>query len=76
MALPYQDPDRPASDRARDLLSRMTLEEKTAQMHALWLILSEDGEHRPDACRPQRPGHGVDELVDGHRVGRSPRAGR
>jgi beta-glucosidase len=25
----------------------MTLEEKAAQMHALWLILSEDGEHRP-----------------------------
>jgi beta-glucosidase len=25
----------------------MTFEEKAAQMHALWLILSEDGRHRP-----------------------------
>jgi beta-glucosidase len=47
MTLPYQDPRRPIEDRARDLLSRMTFEEKAAQMHALWLILSEDGEHRP-----------------------------
>lgn len=31
--------------RVSDLLSRMTLEEKYAQMHAFWLILSEDGNH-------------------------------
>ena len=43
----YQDPSRPIDQRARDLLGRMTLEEKAAQMHALWLLLSEDGEHRP-----------------------------
>ena len=47
MAFPYLDPNKPTSDRARDLLARMSLEEKIAQMHALWLILSEDGEHRP-----------------------------
>src|SRR5215212_257514 len=47
MSFPYQDPGRPPADRARDLLSRMTFEEKVAQMHALWLILSEDGRHRP-----------------------------
>jgi beta-glucosidase len=47
MPLPYQDPANATEGRAKDLLSRMTLEEKTAQMHALWLILSEDGEHRP-----------------------------
>jgi beta-glucosidase-like glycosyl hydrolase len=47
MTHPYLDPARPAEQRARDLLSRMTLEEKIAQMHALWLILSEDGDHRP-----------------------------
>jgi beta-glucosidase len=47
MALPYQDPGGSVEKRANDLLSRMTLEEKIAQMHALWLILSEDGEHRP-----------------------------
>lgn len=43
----YQDPTRTVSDRARDLLARMTLDEKIAQLHAFWLILSEDGNHRP-----------------------------
>jgi len=47
MSHPYQDPGRSAEDRARDLLARMTFEEKAAQMHALWLILAEDGQHRP-----------------------------
>jgi beta-glucosidase-like glycosyl hydrolase len=47
MSSPYRDPTRSPADRAGDLLSRMSFEEKVAQMHALWLILSEDGEHRP-----------------------------
>ena len=47
MSHPYQDASRPVDERASDLLSRMTFEEKAAQMHALWLILSEDGQHRP-----------------------------
>jgi beta-glucosidase-like glycosyl hydrolase len=47
MSHPYQDPARSVDARARDLLARMTFEEKAAQMHALWLILSEDGRHRP-----------------------------
>jgi beta-glucosidase-like glycosyl hydrolase len=47
MTHPYLDTRRSAEERARDLVGRMTLEEKAAQMHALWLILSEDGEHRP-----------------------------
>ena len=44
---PYQDPSRSVADRARDLLGRMTLDEKIAQLHAFWLLLSEDGEHKP-----------------------------
>ena len=47
MACPYKDPARSVPERVKDLLSRMTFEEKTAQMHALWLILSEDDRHRP-----------------------------
>lgn len=42
----YKDPAQPVADRVRDLLGRMSLDEKIAQMHAFWLILSEDGEHR------------------------------
>jgi len=47
MALPYQDSTRSVPERVNDLVPRMTFEEKAAQMHALWLILSEDGQHRP-----------------------------
>ena len=42
----YKDPAQPLAARVDDLLARMTLEEKIAQMHAFWLILSESGEHR------------------------------
>ena len=41
----YKDPSETIEARTADLLSRMTLEEKIAQMHAIWLFLSEDGEH-------------------------------
>jgi beta-glucosidase-like glycosyl hydrolase len=47
MPHPYQEPGRAIERRVDDLLRRMTFEEKAAQMHALWLILAEDGEHRP-----------------------------
>ena len=35
-ALPYQDPKLPVEQRVADLLSRMTLEEKVAQMEGAW----------------------------------------
>ncbi|SEJ93120.1 beta-glucosidase [Sphingobium sp. AP50] len=34
--LPYRDATLPVADRVRDLLSRMTLEEKAAQMRCIW----------------------------------------
>jgi beta-glucosidase len=46
MSAIYQDAHRPVNERVADLLSRMTAEEKFAQMHAYWLILSSDGDHR------------------------------
>lgn len=46
MSTIYQDPGRPVSERVADLLARMTPEEKFAQMHGLWLILAENGEHQ------------------------------
>jgi beta-glucosidase-like glycosyl hydrolase len=42
---PYQDPKLPVSERIDDLLARMTLEEKQAQLHGLWMVLAPDGRH-------------------------------
>ncbi|MBC7681511.1 MAG: glycoside hydrolase family 3 protein, partial [Ferruginibacter sp.] len=42
----YKDPAQPISARVLDLLERMTLDEKIAQMHAFWLVLSPDGQHQ------------------------------
>jgi beta-glucosidase-like glycosyl hydrolase len=47
MSLPYQNPELSPEVRTWDLLARMTLDEKLAQLHALWLLLSPDGNHRP-----------------------------
>lgn len=46
MSAIYKDARRPVNERVADLLSRMTAEEKFAQMHAYWLILSSEGDHR------------------------------
>ncbi|HEY2455256.1 MAG TPA: glycoside hydrolase family 3 N-terminal domain-containing protein [Scandinavium sp.] len=42
----YKDARRPVAERVADLLARMTPEEKFAQMHAYWLVLNENGDHR------------------------------
>jgi beta-glucosidase len=41
----YKSAKHSIGDRASDLLGRMTIDEKIAQMHAFWLFLSEDGQH-------------------------------
>src|SRR3954447_20461699 len=40
---PWRDPALPAAARVDDLLSRMTLEEKTAQLYGVWVGASTDG---------------------------------
>lgn len=42
----YKNANNTVETRVADLLGRMTLEEKIAQLHAIWLVLSEDGKHR------------------------------
>jgi beta-xylosidase len=52
---PYKDSQLSIAQRVSDLLGRMTLPEKIAQMYSHWLILSADGNHRirTDAfCQP------------------------
>jgi beta-glucosidase len=42
----YRNPDAPIDARVSDLFARMTLDEKIAQLHAVWLKLSADGHHQ------------------------------
>ena len=42
---PWRDPALPAAVRVDDLLSRMTLEEKTAQLYGVW-VGAADGRRR------------------------------
>ncbi len=43
-AEPWRDPSRPATERVADLLSRMTLAEKLAQLGSVWVGASGDGD--------------------------------
>jgi beta-glucosidase len=52
----YKDPERPVEERVSDLLQRMTLSEKTAQMHCVWqsknqLLLDSTGHFDPEKAR-------------------------
>ena len=40
----WRDPARPAGERVADLLGRMTLEEKIAQLGSIWMGASGDGD--------------------------------
>lgn len=46
MTYSYKNSALSPEQRAADLLSLMTLDEKIAQLHAFWLLLSPDGNHR------------------------------
>ncbi|QIJ64249.1 glycoside hydrolase family 3 N-terminal domain-containing protein [Streptomyces sp. JB150] len=43
MSTPWRDPALPTAARVEDLLSRMTLEEKTAQLYGVWVGADTDG---------------------------------
>ncbi|HEY0686908.1 MAG TPA: glycoside hydrolase family 3 N-terminal domain-containing protein [Steroidobacter sp.] len=56
---PYKDPSLPVEQRVQDLLSRMTLEEKIAQITAVWSkkndLLDANGKFNPDAAKRLYP---------------------
>ncbi|WEO95841.1 glycoside hydrolase family 3 N-terminal domain-containing protein [Streptomyces sp. FXJ1.172] len=63
---PWRDPALPADARVADLLSRMTLEEKAAQLYGVWVGAATDGDgvaplQREMAAGPA--GHDWDELI-------------
>ncbi|MEU5631996.1 glycoside hydrolase family 3 N-terminal domain-containing protein [Streptomyces rishiriensis] len=62
---PWRDPALPAAARVDDLLSRMTLEEKTAQLYGVWVGAATDGDgvapHQHDMSAD--PAEDYDELI-------------
>ncbi|MGW1726893.1 beta-xylosidase/alpha-l-arabinosidase [Streptomyces sp. NPDC002306] len=63
---PWRDPALPAATRVDDLLARMTLEEKTAQLYGVWVGAATDGDgvapHQHDMTA-ERPDREWDELI-------------
>jgi len=70
----YKDRSRPVPERVRDLMERMTPQEKFAQLHAFWLVLAESGSHRArpgesfvggsdDASVQRRLAHGMGQIT-------------
>ena len=57
---PWRDPALPAATRVDDLLSRMTLEEKIAQLYGVWVGAADDGggvaPHQHDMAAPTTTG--------------------
>ena len=62
----YKDPSQPVDARVADLLSRMTLEEKVAQLTTLWSgknrLLDDDGRLDPEKASVEIP-HGIGQIA-------------
>jgi beta-glucosidase len=59
----YLDPTHPVEDRVSDLLSRMTLDEKLAQLSAVWVFeLLDDGALSPEKAQAQL-GDGIGQIT-------------
>jgi beta-xylosidase len=60
---PWRDPALTASARVDDLLSRMTLQEKTAQLYGVWVGASTDGDGVAPLQREMTADYDWDELI-------------
>ncbi|MFR0357719.1 glycoside hydrolase family 3 N-terminal domain-containing protein [Streptomyces sediminimaris] len=60
---PWRDPALPAASRVDDLLSRMTLEEKTAQLYGVWVGAATDGDGVAPLQSEMTADYAWDELV-------------
>ncbi|MEL7159149.1 MAG: glycoside hydrolase family 3 N-terminal domain-containing protein [Bacteroidota bacterium] len=75
----YRDADEPVEDRIADLLNRMTVEEKVAQVTAVWSdkkkMYGEDFTFNPDSAAAVMP-HGIGHLTRPSERGGPPSTGR
>ncbi|MFF8862821.1 glycoside hydrolase family 3 N-terminal domain-containing protein [Streptomyces sp. NPDC015139] len=60
---PWRDPALPAAARVDDLLSRMTLQEKTAQLYGVWVGAATDGDGVAPHQREMTAAYDWDELI-------------
>jgi beta-xylosidase len=60
---PWRDPALPAAARVDDLLGRMTLEEKTAQLYGVWVGAATDGEGVAPHQHDMTAAYDYDELI-------------
>jgi beta-xylosidase len=60
---PWRDPALPAAARVDDLLARMTLEEKTAQLYGVWVGAATDGDGVAPLQREMTSDYDWDELI-------------
>src|SRR5262245_48539470 len=77
--LPYKDPGQPVDARVADLLGRMTLEEKVAQLQGIWVqknqIQDADGRFNP-ADAQKVLGRGIGQISRPSEIGSSPQGPR
>ena len=59
----WRDPALPVDERVEDLLSRMTLEEKTAQLYGVWVGAATDGDGVAPLQREMSSDYDWDELI-------------
>ncbi|MBW8799936.1 MAG: glycoside hydrolase family 3 C-terminal domain-containing protein [Streptomyces sp.] len=60
---PWRDPALPAATRVDDLLTRMTLEEKTAQLYGVWVGAATDGDGVAPLQREMTVDYDWEELI-------------